>query len=125
VSYKWFTPEKDPLMVGLSPELMSKLDTARTVAGIPFIISSGLRTCAANAAAMGAEHSAHIQGLAVDLGLGHLNEGYDRDSARFAMLKALISAGFQRIGVYQKHLHLDVGMPPDYAQAVAWFTTTA
>src|SRR6266446_2591602 len=120
MTYKHFTPEKDPLMVGLAPELMSKLDTAREVAGIPFFISSGLRSCAANTAAMGAEHSAHIRGLAVDLGLGHLPEGADRDGARFKMIQALLSAGFIRMGLYQNHLHIDVGQAPDYVQAVAW-----
>jgi uncharacterized protein YcbK (DUF882 family) len=118
VTFKWFTPEKDPLMVGLAPELMSKLDTAREVAGIPFFITSGLRSCAANAAAMGADRSAHIRGLAVDLGLGHLVEGGERDGARFRMVQALLSAGFVRIFLYQAHLHVDVGAPPDYVQGV-------
>lgn len=117
MTWKWFSDEEAK---GLSKELMSKLDTARTVAGIPFIISSGLRTCAGNAAALGADHSAHIQGLAVDLGLGHLVEGGERDSARFKMLNALMSAGFTRLGLYESHLHCDVGQQPDYVQGVAW-----
>lgn len=117
MSYKWFSDEEAK---GLSPELMSKLDTARTVAGIPFIISSGLRTCAANSSVMGAEHSTHILGQAVDLGLGHLAAGGERDGARFKMLNALLSAGFQRIGLYDAHIHVDVGQPPDYVQGVAW-----
>ena len=125
MTYRWFSPEKDPLMVGLSAELMSKLDTARTVLGLPLIISGGLRNCAANAAVMGAEHSAHIQGLAADLGLGHLAEGYDRDNARILMIKALLSAGFVRMGLYSAHIHVDVGQSPDYVQEVAWFTMTA
>lgn len=117
MAYKWFSDEEAK---GLSPELMSKLDTARTVAGIPFLITSGLRTCAGNAAAMGADHSAHIQGLAVDLGLGHLAEGGERDAARYRMLNALMSAGFQRFGLYDLHVHVDVGQQPDYVQGVAW-----
>ena len=83
MNYKWFSDQEAQ---GLSHELMSKLDTARTVAGLPFVISSGLRNCAANAAALGAEHSTHIQGLAVDLGLGHLAEGTERDRTRFKMI---------------------------------------
>lgn len=117
MTWKYFS---DVEAQGLAPELMSKLDTAREVAGIPFIITSGLRTCAGNAAAMGADHSAHIKGLAVDLGLGHLAEGGERDAARFKMISALMSAGFQRFGLYDAHLHVDVGQQPDYIQGVAW-----
>lgn len=122
MGYKYFTDEEAK---GLAPELMSKLDTARAVAGVPFIISSGLRTCAANAAAMGAEHSSHIQGLAVDLGLGHLPEGGERDAARYKMVGALLSAGFLRLGVYNLHIHADVGHQPDYVQGVIWFSAAA
>lgn len=122
MSYKHFSDKESE---GLDRELMSKLDTAREVAGIPFIISSGLRTCAGNKAALGAEHSTHIQGLAVDLSLGHLEEGGVRDSARFKMLRGLLSAGFRRIGIYANHIHVDVGGEPDYVQGVMWFSAAA
>lgn len=119
MSYKHFSEAES---AGLDRELMSKLDTAREVAGIAFIITSGLRTCAANTAALGVEHSTHIQGLAVDLGLGHLEEGIDRDTARFRMLRGLSSAGFRRIGIYAAHVHVDVGAEPNYAQGVIWMS---
>lgn len=119
MSWKYFSDEEAK---GLAPELMSKLDTAREVAGIPFIITSGLRTCAGNAAAMGAGHSTHIQGLAVDLGLGHLAEGGERDSARFKIVNALLSSGFKRLGIYAAHIHCDVGQRPDYARCVIWLS---
>lgn len=110
----------DAEVEGLDNELVAKLDSARHVADIPFVITSGLRTCAGNQQAMGADHSAHIKGLAVDLGLGHLVQGYDRDNARFKMVNALLSAGFSRIGVYDLHIHCDIGQLPDYAQGVIW-----
>lgn len=117
MSYRYFTDDEAK---GLAPELLSKLDTARSVAAIPFRITSGLRTCAANASVLGAEHSAHIKGLAVDLGLGHLAAGYERDHARCLMKKALFAAGFRRVGSYDLHIHIDVGQEPDYAQDVEW-----
>lgn len=125
MSYKWFKPETDPLMVGLSPELLSKADTAASVAkaidpSILFRITSGLRTCAGNDSVGGVEHSSHIQGLGMDFGLGHLAEGYDRDHARFLMKAAFIQAGFHRIGSYDLHIHVDVGQAPDYTQDVEW-----
>lgn len=115
--WTYFTEEE---VSGLDPELVAKLDSARHLASIPFMITSGLRTCAGNAQALGADHSAHIKGLAVDLGLGHLKEGYARDNARFLMVTALLSSGFQRLGIYDLHIHCDVGQQPDYAQGVIW-----
>lgn len=107
---KWtyFTDEE---VKGLDNELVSKLDTARKVAGVPFRITSGLRTCAANTSALGVENSSHLKGLAVDLGL-------DAGSDRFAIVKALLGAGFVRIGVYDKHVHVDTD--PDKPQSVMW-----
>jgi len=98
-------------VAGLDNELVARLDTARKVAGVPFRITSGLRTCAANEAAMGVESSSHIKGLAVDLAVS--------DSvSRFAILKGLIDAGFVRIGVYEKHCHADVDLSKP--QKVIW-----
>ena len=106
--YKYFTDDEAK---GLNPELMSKLDSARGVAGVPFRITSGLRTCAANDAAMGVEGSAHLKGMAVDLGV-------DSGSDRFAIVKSLLAAGFVRIGCYDKHVHVD--LDPDKPQNVIW-----
>lgn len=105
MTWKYFS---DTEIAGLSTELVSKLDTARHVAGVPFRITSGKRNTDDNERAMGVEGSSHIKGLAVDLGLGHLPEGYERNHARFMMIKGLIAAGFTRIIPYEKHTHVDV-----------------
>lgn len=98
MGYKHFSDEEAK---GLSPELMSKLDTAREVAGVPFLITSGLRSCDANTAALGVEGSAHLSGKAVDLAC---SDGL----TRFNMVRGLLAAGFVRLGVYDKHCHVDV-----------------
>lgn len=105
MSWNYFKPEE---VEGLDPELVSKLDTARRVAGIPFIITSGKRTPVANERAMGVEGSSHIKGLAVDLGLGHLADGYERNHARYLMIKGLYASGFTRIIPYGSHIHVDI-----------------
>lgn len=107
---KWtyFTDEE---VNGLDNELISKLDTARKVAGIPFKITSGLRTCSANQTALGVENSAHLSGKAVDLAC-------DNGDARYKMVNALLSAGFRRLGIYDKHVHCD--LDPDKPQFVIW-----
>lgn len=98
MSYKFFSDDE---VKGLDPELCSKLDTARAVAGIPFKITSGLRSCDANTAAMGVEGSSHISGKAVDLAV---EDGADR----FLIVRGLLAAGFVRIGAYDRHVHADV-----------------
>lgn len=112
MKYKFFTDEEAK---GLDPELMSKLDTARAVAGIPFKITSGLRTPDDNTASSGVEGSAHLSGKAVDLAVeGGVN--------RFLMVKGLLAAGFVRIGVYDRHCHVDCDITK--VQNVMWVGTS-
>lgn len=76
---------------GLEPEVAMKLDQARDLAGIPFIIAQpARRTPEHNAAVGGVADSAHLRGLAADLRL--------RDSnALFLMISALLQVGFKRL----------------------------
>lgn len=100
-NFKYFKPEE---IEGLDPELVAKLDTARHVAGIPFVITSGRRTVDENEKATGIDRSAHIKGLAVDLRLEDKPESY----SRYLLVNALLSAGFKRIGIYDHHIHVDI-----------------
>lgn len=108
MSYKFFSDEESK---GLDAELMSKLDTARAVAGVPFKITSGLRSCDANTAALGVENSAHLSGKAVDLAV-------EDGAQRFLIVKGLLAAGFVRVGAYDRHVHCDVS--PTLPQNVLW-----
>lgn len=101
MSWKYF---KDDEVAGLENELVAKLDTARHVAGVPFIITSGRRTVDENEKATGVDRSAHIKGLAVDLRL----EDGPASLNRFLIVNALLQAGFKRIGVYNAHVHCDI-----------------
>lgn len=120
--WTYFTDQE---VLGLDNELIAMLDKARHVAGVPFVLTSTVRTCAANQVALGAEHSTHMKGLAVDIGLGHLAPGAEQDGARFNILDGLYTVGFKRLGLYQAHIHCDIGKAPDYAQQVAWFSPVA
>lgn len=110
-NWKYF---KDEEVVGLDPELVSKLDNARHVAGVPFKITSGKRSADQNSVLRGAvADSSHLTGKAVDLAVEGSRELY-------LMLKGLYAAGFRRIGQYVNvsgddviHLHVDIDETKD------------
>jgi zinc D-Ala-D-Ala carboxypeptidase len=106
---RYFSAEE---IEGLSLQLVDMLDHARGLAKVPFRITSGFRTPEQNRAADGVWDSAHTRGLAVDLAC------FD-SRARLRMISGLIMAGFIRIGVYSRHLHIDID--PTLPQDVLWF----
>ena len=101
----YFTPQE---VEGLQDGFIQKLEKAREIADIPFVITSGFRTPEKNQSVIGAvPDSAHCKGLAVDLKV---------DSSRQAALivDACKAAGIDRRGIYVNsdwnpiHIHVDV-----------------
>jgi zinc D-Ala-D-Ala carboxypeptidase len=97
---KWvhFTDEEAK---GLVDDLMFKLERARTLFDAPLIITSGYRDPKQNESVGGVKDSAHEKGLAVDLRCAD-------SELQKKLCWALGVAGFQRIGVYDRHVHVDV-----------------
>lgn len=96
-TYKYFKPEE---VIGLQVPLVQLLDQARGIAGIPFKITSGLRTPQENTLADGVQDSTHLTGNAVDVACSD-------SQSRLKMVSALIKVGFSRIGIYLDHIHCD------------------
>jgi len=109
-------------VAGLDYDFVCVLDRARDIAKIPFIITSGLRPD---------DPGNHGKAIAVDL----RNEN---SRSRFLIIKALISVGMTRLGVYIQpikcghcgekikedqikpgHIHVDDNLSGD--QNVMWF----
>lgn len=86
---------------GVSPDFIEKLNTARYIAGIPFVISSGYRCPKHNFDVGGVPDSSHTNGSAVDIVC-------NKDSDRFKIIIGLLVAGFQRIGVSAEFIHADI-----------------
>lgn len=80
----------DSEVAGLEPEVATKIDQARHLAGIPFIITSTRRTPEQNLSVGGVTDSAHLKGLAVDLAVPSSN-------ALYLMINACLQVGFKRI----------------------------
>lgn len=79
---------------------MSKLDTAREIAGIPFVINSAFRSSAWDKTKGRSGTGAHTLGQAVDIRC-------NTDRNRFKVVDALIKAGFKRIGIANTFIHAD------------------
>jgi uncharacterized protein YcbK (DUF882 family) len=88
----------------MEPEFLKKLDEARDIAGIPFVISSGYR-CLKHNKEVGSTSTNHTLGVASDI---RCTNG----PARFKIIKALIEVGFSRIGVAKTFIHCDANMLP-------------
>lgn len=83
-------------------EFLLMLVTARRLAGVPFVLTSAIRCVTHNRNEGGKRNSAHLGGLAVDIECTHSRE-------RFLIVRALIMAGFKRIGVADNFIHVDMG----------------
>ena len=89
---------------GLVPDLMHKLDRARELYGFPIYITSGFRTPIENEAVGGVKNSAHLTGQAADLRVS------SDPFIRMKLIWALGRAGFDRVFIYERHVHCDVAV---------------
>ena len=81
-------------------DTLSKLNKARHMAGIPFILTSAYRTVEHEKNMGRPGTSAHTNGRAVDI---RATTG----RTKFIVVDALIKTGFTRIGVHTSFIHAD------------------
>lgn len=84
-------------------DFILQLNEARKVAGIPFIINSGYRSKSHNLKVGGTIDSSHLLGLAVDIKCTNSKD-------RFTIIQALLSVGFNRIGIREDFIHVDADL---------------
>lgn len=87
---KYFKPDEFEEPERMSRAFMMFLDRVRAHAGVPFRISSSWR----------ADSPSHDSGCAVDV-------YYLNSEEMYAIVHSAIILGIRRIGVYDKHVHLD------------------
>lgn len=95
----------------MNEEFMKKLDQARELAGIPFIINSAYRAIEYEKTKGRPGTSQHTKGLAVDI------RCYS-NAQRFSIVSSLIMVGFHRIGIGSNFIHVDMGYPN--TQPIIW-----
>lgn len=97
-------------------DFMKRLEMARKLAKIPFIITSGYRSVEynQNLSAINpnvSQDSAHTKGLAADISVLS-------SQSRWIIVAALQAAGFRRIGIGDSHIHVDMDVTKP--QDVLW-----
>lgn len=84
----------------MDQDFLTKLDSARELADIPFKINSAFRTVE-NEIKNGRDgSSSHTKGIAVDIST-------TSSVTRYKVLKALLDVGFNRIGIAETFIHVD------------------
>lgn len=97
---RFFSPSEFSDPSRMDPDFLIRLDRARLVSDIPYVINSSFRTPEQNTASNGSRNSAHLRGKAVDI---RCVDAYTRSRILFG----LISAGFTRIGIGKSFIHVD------------------
>ena len=105
IKHQFFKEKEFACKCGCGPVLMdkdfvSRLDNARRIAGIPFHINSGFRCMKHNAKVGGVKESSHVFGFAADIGVSD-------SPSRYKIVNALLTAGFNRIGIGLSLIHVD------------------
>ena len=95
----------------MDDEFLKKLQCARTVAAIPFRISSGYRCPSYNQEIGGVQDSSHTKGMGCDIKAA---SGKDK----VTMLRSFLAVGFTRVGMYDSHVHVD--LDANKPQDVLW-----
>ena len=117
-----FTIEGDPLLFSCPcdntdcnqkphTQLLQMLNRTRELAGIPMGVNSGPRCPEYNIRIGGAKYSEHVEGKGADIKCTN-------SRSRMLLVQAALQAGFNRIGIAKKFIHLGCSESND--QLVMW-----
>ena len=95
----------------IDPRFVQLLDEIREEYGKPMVIKSGYRCKAHNEAVGGVPESAHVDGVAADIGCSFAAD-------RFRLVQIALAHEVKRIGVAKTFVHLDTSH--DLPQEVLW-----
>lgn len=90
---------------------INRFDTARDIAGIPFVINSAYRSPSWDKSKGRSGTGAHTLGRAMDIRC-------NANANRFKVVDALLKAGFKRIGIAKTYIHADDSEV--HSQGIIW-----
>lgn len=83
-----------------NPDSLLRLDRARSISGVPFVLSSAYRSRSWELSKGRSGNGAHTEGRAFDVLCNTSRE-------RWSIVFGALSAGFKRIGIAKTFIHLD------------------
>lgn len=95
-------------------QFMKRLDFARTIAGIPFVLNSAYRSKEWDISKGRNGTSYHCKGRAVDIRC-------TTSTNRAKIVYSLLNAGFKSIGLYASFIHVDDRYREDNGSAKIWY----
>lgn len=99
----------------MDERFMKRLDFARSIAGIPFVLNCAYRSKEWDISKGRSGTSFHTRGLAVDI---RCNDSTNRAK----IIYALLNAGFKSIGLYPTFIHVDDRHRDDPTiHSIIWF----
>lgn len=110
-SVEFDSPDSPGSGVKMNLSFVQRLDQLRSICNFPFKITSGYRTKEHNIKVGGEKDSAHLEGYAADIVI-------NSSSARFKIINEAIKLGFNRIGIGDTFIHLDIS--PMSIKDVIW-----
>lgn len=114
---KYFKPGEVLNSFNMSAALLQMLEDLRRNYGHPITITGSWRPLD------GADRTSAHQ--VNDLGEWEGTDLRVRGSRqRQGLLKAVYEVGFKRVGIYDRHIHVDVATEPRFAQNVCWIGTS-
>ena len=91
----------------ISEELVDRLDYSRSLAGIPFRITSGFRCEQHNRRIHGKPRSSHLDGSGADISA-------PTGAIKATIIGSLFAGGIKRVGIYKTFIHADVSKKLPY-----------
>lgn len=98
----------------IDEQFMKRLDFARTIAGIPFVLNCAYRSKEWDISKGRSGTSYHCKGRAVDIRC-------TTSTNRAAIVYSLLDAGFKSIGLYSSFIHVDDRYRDGIESAIIWF----
>lgn len=98
----------------MDEQFMRRLDFARTIAGIPFVLNCAYRSKKWDISKGRSGNSFHCIGRAVDI---RCNDSMNRAK----IVYSLLNAGFKSIGLYPSFIHVDDRNRDNSELAIIWF----
>lgn len=98
----------------MDEQFMKRLDFARTIAGIPFVLNCAYRSKEWDLSKGRNGKSYHCKGRAVDIRC-------TSSTNRAKIVYSLLNAGFKSIGLYASFIHVDDRYREDTETAIMWF----